>query len=1402
MDESQESQGWTFGPEDSADPQESFVFESNSGALLPRSEFCLPSDAEDLGSSTAPPQRQIDSTVPHANGGKQVIPTTPAGASPYRLLRRIGQGGYGEVWEAIQQPLERSIAVKIPQVREDRKGSSTDKAISVSTEWAFRHEALVTANLEHPNIVPVHDWGHDDQGRPLLAMKLVRGTPWPELIWEDESKTQEEMLTRHLSILISVAQAVAFAHSRGIVHRDLKPQQVMVGEYGEVLLMDWGLAVVYDLEKVREMAPRLLGAGAVMGLEDAPNPAGTPAFMAPEQTEATAQKIGPWTDVYLLGGILYYILSGRTPHPGRKADEAFTAAVSYGKGKAQIRPLDAQKVPAELIRLTMDALHPDPEHRVASAEAFIARLREYLSGAGRRTESLAISTQVDEELLASQRADYRELGDARAQLDRALQLWPGNEKARALHAHTVLKHVHRALALGDLGLAESLVPLIPDTVQRRDVESDIGNKRRQVIRDKWQRRGLLTASLFLVLLMAAFGVAYYNTRARRAEELAAVSAQRAAEAQRAQYASDLLYAQGLADRGDKAEAEQLLINLPQDRRDLAWQMLLGEIHPELLTLPAHTGAVMKLDFTADGRQLLTASADNALRVWNMEDASLRIEIDGGSDRLRTAAISPSGRFLATAEIGGPMKLWNAQDGTMLGEWPWDAGFLQFDPTETLLAAGGTNQLVRVMELSSLRTLAIFDQHGGEVRTTRFSPDGQLMVSSSYDSRAIVWSMSALEPLHIFDYHVGGLEDAVFSPIGDRVLTVSHDAQGRLWNVREGTNPVLLKGHTGSLTQGLFSPDSRTVATASNDGTARLWDSTTGVELAKIETDGSEISQVLFSPNGEMVLTVSLAGLAEAWSTRTASPVAVLSRSAAPLCRPVFSPQGALLALAEKDNRIHIYRGTMRRDDWRLALPSARIMAAATPANGQYVAAGAADGSVSISRRQKDDAAPFGPPRIIGKHDREVSALAPHPTKPWLVSGGYDGVAKLWDIREEEALRTITGHTREVTAAAFSPDGASLATASFDGSVRVSSLMADEDQKVLPCGSHPVLAVEFSPDGQFLAAGDAAGVVYLWDWQAGATPRRIQDHAEAVTCLSFSPGGEHLASGSRDERVRLWDISQGMEKARGSHWLLGHDGPVTDTTFSPDGKLLASTGEDNIVCLWDVASGRQLVRQRAVGYRPREFHFAAERYDYFTLDEDGSLRFFSPPPAQWDIGTDLSLWKDTFADWQKREYGHYAATYRSEPLDFTPAALAGGPPRQAPSPFADYLADARGPLPLSAQELIEIGTPMQILTFIRYQQGNKKLFIAGDTPELGDWTPCKVAFIHLEETPYGHVWKLDTVFKPVRFKLLYGEEGDGWAAGEWWGMDNRVIPSEGARMYRKADGTVILLCEYGKKPRAN
>ncbi|MFW5751017.1 MAG: protein kinase domain-containing protein [Planctomycetota bacterium] len=351
-----------------------------------------------------------------------------SGSFDYTLLRRIGWGGLGEVRLAWQASLNRTVAIK-------RLHSS----VLPEARQRLIREAVVGANLTHPNIVTVHDVACDTEGTVFYVMRRAEGHPWSDVI---------QRLSRRENIdkLLRVSDAVSFAHAAGVVHRDLKPANVMIGDHDEVLVMDWGMAVSPPgtVEPIAEVLPRLTP------------PAGTPAYMAPEMARGEGWLIDRRSDIYLLGAILFEILTGFPPHEETGSDDLLAAA--------RANHIRDSRQGGELMEIARRALSTDPHARHCSVREF----RDAVAAHDRHAESRELAGRAQQAFdRAAVSGDYELFNRAIFGFEAALELWDNNASAREHLSRARRSYAAFALGRDDLDLAASL--LDPDDPAHGDM---------------------------------------------------------------------------------------------------------------------------------------------------------------------------------------------------------------------------------------------------------------------------------------------------------------------------------------------------------------------------------------------------------------------------------------------------------------------------------------------------------------------------------------------------------------------------------------------------------------------------------------------------------------------------------------------------------------------------------------------------------------------------------------------------------------------------------------------------------------------------------------------------------------------------------------------------------------------
>lgn len=409
-----------------------------------------------------------------------------------RLGATLGEGGMGVVRMAEQVAIGRQVAVKT--LRSDR--TAPEMVLHLL------REAWMTGGLEHPNIIPVHNVGVDEDGRPMIVMKRVEGEVWSAAI---KKGTQD--LRWHLKILEQVCQAVEFAGSRGIIHRDLKPDNVMIGRFGEVYVLDWGIAVSLQDD----------GSGRFPLARDVVGVAGTPGYMAPEMVSDTGADLSVRTDVYLLGAILHEVITGKRKSIGGTLQAVLLASMASPPYQYE------DHIPGELADIVNRATHPHSEQRFATAGAFREAFGQFLEHESSRALSEGAKDRMNTWAHLDTGCEQPDpvavqnlFGEARFGFEQALRAWPDNEAARLGFEACLERKFEYDLGRDDFESAAVVLATLgercPDMLARLETSRvRIETRRAELtqLRDLQKARdlniGLRTRAFFMMITAVAFG---------------------------------------------------------------------------------------------------------------------------------------------------------------------------------------------------------------------------------------------------------------------------------------------------------------------------------------------------------------------------------------------------------------------------------------------------------------------------------------------------------------------------------------------------------------------------------------------------------------------------------------------------------------------------------------------------------------------------------------------------------------------------------------------------------------------------------------------------------------------------------------------------------------------------------
>jgi len=963
-----------------------------------------------------------------------------------------------------------------------------------------------------------------------------------------------------------VCNAIAFAHSRGVTHRDLKPGNIMLGDFGEVMLMDWGLAKVGEAAAAGTRSelgsPRLSddqdqdggqaeGVHAARGRFDITVDGaviGTPAYMSPEQASGQISKMDNRSDVYALGAILYEILTLHPPIAGSDLKDVLRKAM-LGHIEPPERRAPERQPPKDLAAIAMKALSADPQCRYPGASLMRRDLENFLEGR-------AVSARADSLL---------------------------ETLAKVLRRHRITS---TAVALAGLLLVAVLaVSYVVNVKQRQRAESEraaalIERSRAEAESDK-AKRERSRAETAAAAAERERQRATSESRAAQSERQRAEQALQVADQQRAiaeeerQRSTSALereqrqreqsdvqnHLASLALAGEQighlefAAARASLEGCPARYRDWVWRRLSLLCRQQLALFADHGEAVTALACTPDGARLVSVGNDGAAMVYDLQ-ARRRLAVSAlHATGIAAVAISADGTRVLSAGHDGALRLWRVGEpdgGPLLIGHDGAATCLLFAGGDADTAySGGRDGTVRAWDLRSGRqrrlvgrlsepvsALALIGDErviaGGDAGEVRCwdAADGRLaaatrvagavlaldgrgptLLYSSGRNAAVVFDLAGQAPLATLAGHQRDIACAAFSADGRRIATGSLDGTARVWDIGSGACAVTLCGHGGTVDGLCFTAGDGQLLTAGDDGTVRLWDARRRRDIDEVALP-SGLASLSLSPDGLGFIAGGADGTAVLWDLARARATASLVHGAEILAT-AYSRDGGLIATAG-------------------ALGVCRIW----------------DAHSGMLR-----AAASGPPAAIHQ-------LVFGSTGEELLTAGDDGVVRVWSTHDGGALFSCTGHTGPVLALALSPDGRTIASAGSDATIRTFRARSGEALRVIPVHDATTVALAFSPDGQHLLSASER-IVEIWDALSGEKTQSLRGHTGSIVRVSYGADGSQALTASSDGTACIWDVASG----RTLMVLREHRQPVISIQPSPDGRTLVTADRSGRVILW-------------------------------------------------------------------------------------------------------------------------------------------------------------------------------------------------------------------------------------------
>lgn len=1015
----------------------------------------------------------------------------------YELLGEIARGGMGVVYRARQLGLEREVALKMILVGQWASEAQVQR---------FRLEARASARLEHPNIVPIYDFG-EHEGWHFFSLKLIDGEDLGRQMRDGQWSANDTAGQRRIAQLLrTVAEAVHFAHQRGILHRDLKPTNILIAGDGTPYLTDFGLA------KLIEETSDLTHTSSVLG---------TPAYMAPELAAGRTDDVTVAADVYSLGAVLYELLTGQPPHLARTPLETLRRVVE--QEAAPVRRV-SPAIASDLGTICDKCLRTEPAARYSSARELAEDLERWLRGEPVRARPVN----------SLERAGYwARRNPATAGLLGGIILVL---IAAAIISSTLAVRMRKARDEARLSATENL---------RRLVELQTATAVRLA------QAGDPVHALPWLLEALRLDAGDPNRERPHRTRIASLLAQSPA-------LDAMIFHDRIIQHAAFSPDGRLAATASFDGTVRITDTASGlEVCPPL----EHTNRFFDVRylyfvaFSPDGRRVVS-SCNHEAQIWDVTTGRRLTAPLQHTNEVRVALFSPDGTRVLTGSLDGTAQLWNAESGEPVSPpLRHERGVLvaAWSPDGKIIATGGRDQQVRLWDAQTGESRGSPALHGQAISHLTFSPDSRHLLAACQEEAARIYRTRDGNLVKSLDAGTP-VRWASFSPDGQSILAGGEDGEARLWNWATDESPLRFPHPNESVVWTGWSADGRRFLTA-GPSRVQVWERAGRQRIGPPLAHNHVICHAELSPDGRQVLTGCLDGTGRVWRTpEEESPPSAssLGNACGPLARFTIAPDDAgqlrlrdlladqtvsgVLPVSESPEAAS-YSATSQR---LAVLQSGRVRLfdcgagalaelAAWPSPGACDISLSPDGEVALlSVKAGHHLVRARTGEVFGSvpHGNTMRHAVFHPDGRRLLTVCEDKGVRVWDWHTCQLVTPVMWHTDIVVFGAFSPDGQLAVTTSYDGTARLWNLATG--QPAQPPFNHVGLVAYagFSADGRWLVTWNEPNA-RVWDLTTGRPVTSPMKAPTPVAHLDFLPDRRHLLMVLANRTRLFWELPSGQ-----------------------------------------------------------------------------------------------------------------------------------------------------------------------------------------------------------------------------------------------------------------------------------